>query len=216
VYSKCAKDMAHLLIECLLAIPFPYTNVLRKQINASSYTTTDYSYQFWIDFHVDANMQALPNWLDDMPLSWQIIAPNCPLLCQLFTKCGYIDRLEIINMAFSEINWEHVEHIHPMLDYEYDRQVIREKITNNTSEITKVNIIGDRIDWSQNLDGRIRTVSFRGCLIQKFVWNDAPMNCLINISEIVDHDYQFIIQSSDGNIEFKCAMIFLQWHRTVV
>lgn len=202
-------------IKCLLRIPFPYSHILQEQIEASIYTNTIFSGYFCIHFTPSETVNSLPHWLDAMPLSWQILTDSAPLLCQLFIKEGYIEKLEMIDLALNNIEWEKVWISEPLLDYEYDIWHVVNHLTDKQIIIRKVVHVGLSIDLVLELGNRHFVASFRECQVRKLKSEDLPFQCLLNICDHKMENYRFTVSSSNGLVDFDCASIFIQWHKMI-
>ena len=200
------------LLELLVTIPFPYSDILQRQINASSYKNT-FSLDFYcIHFEVKANVDALPSELDVMPLSWQFLIGKAPLQFQLFVKNGYIDSLEIINYAFDKINWDQIWSAVPLLDFEYNAQCIIDCFENKKIDINMMQCTGSRVDMDIDLEDKSFVVCFRGCYVRKLISSLPVKQCEITMRKMVGTQHRFSVSSNDGNIDFECALMFIQWH----
>lgn len=208
------KKMNQMLIEQLLAIPFPYSDILRVQVSAAALTTKEYSGYYCIHFEKIDKTICLPSWLDKMPLSWQIPTDDIPYLCQLFVKDGYIDMLEIIDMGFNEIKWEYVWTALPVFDYEFDEQNIYKHLTSKELFIEKILLCDDCIDLLIVVDDISLIASFRGCVVRRLASDNFPRACQIKFEQIYNTDYRYLVHTDDDVIDFDCAMVFLQYRST--
>ena len=201
------------LIKQLIAIPFPYSATLKEQTDAALFTVTITPSYYCVHFQLSTRVNTLPDWLDAMPLSWQFLVDEAPVLCQLFVKEGYIARLEIIDLTFNCIKWDKIWTASLLLDYEYNIHHIRKHLTHNELVINKVLHIGRSIDLSLEISGNRFVASFRGCQVRKLMPEALPTKCHLSIFDSPTNS--IAITSNVADIEFDCELCFIQWHKLI-
>lgn len=201
------------LINQLLAIPFPYGEILKEQTDTAVLTVTATSSHYCVYFQLSPRVNSFPDLLDAMPLSWQFLHEEAPVLCQLFIKEGYISRLEIIDFTLNGIRWDKIWTANPLLDYEYNMHHIRKHLTHHVLVINKILHIGRRIDLSLEVSGNRFVASFRGCHVRKLMQSSFPIKCHLCISDSKSNS--FAITSDVVGIDFDCELCFIQWHKLI-
>lgn len=200
------------LINLLLTIPFPDSKILYEQIYKSSCSNTVFPDYYCIHFKTDKFSNHLSYNLDEMPLSWQMIADGDPVLCQLFIKSGYVDKLEVMNLVYKDIPWEKVWEASLLLDFEYDIQNIINYIVGKEISINKILHFGGNLDLDIESQDKCFVVSFRNCKVRKL--KSASEQCVLSIDKLNDAGAsRYAVLSDNGAIDFDCDLIFIQWHK---
>lgn len=208
------------LIQLLLAvsesISFPFHAILKNQISASQITYSDSQYVYIIHFHPRCDVQRLPEWIDSMPLSWQVCIDDVPVLCQLFVDHnGYVEDLEIMDMGFEQINWEVFFEKPLCRNFEYNEQCVFNYLSAGPMTLEKIINSGRCVDFMLRNSTQNTVVSFRGCEIHRLPTAQLPMKANIQISKALDNKFRYSIHSTDTNIEFKCETIFIRLNAVI-
>ena len=210
-----AEQINRKLIELLLSIPFPYNDILKQQIEASTLSSTETPYVYSIHFHLAQSAQRFPEWLDIVPLSWQILVDNVPVTCELFLDNGYIEDLEIVDMGFERIQWDCFFDTSPCLDFEYSERHVYEFLSSESLILEKARNDSMKVDLLLKSSGKSIVASFRGCQTRRLDLSKLPAQVVFEISEAKEKEYKYTIRSSDGNIDFDCALLFLKLHAVI-
>lgn len=198
------------IIEHLLAIPFPYMDILRAQIQAAKLDNEIFPDCYRLRFEKKEKAPPLPQYVDAMPLSWQIPTNDVPLVFHLFTEGGYIRELEVVDMGLLKIDWKYIWDEGPILDFCYDEQLVSSFLMSRNFEIQKIICRAQSIDFIFKSSEEYDLASFRGCQVTKIFTDAVPMKAKFKICRPPDATGSFTIISSNGEIQFDCQLMFLR------
>lgn len=199
------------LISKLLQIPFPYCDILMQQINESEISFIESQSYACVTFIMAYTAPTFPVWLDNVPLSWQIVVDDIPTLCQVYTQNGYIEKLEVIDMGFEPIKWTRLFNEAIQFNQEFEEQRIIELLTTRETCIDKM-LVGKRsVDWMIKDNGRSAIVCFRDCEIHNLDTTAFTVKSVSIIKENQNGDHKYTVYSNDGKIDFVCSFMYIRW-----
>ena len=199
------------LVAHLLRIPFPFSNTLHAQIQAAKIDSESFPDLYRLYFRQEVAAPLFPQYLDMMPLSWQIPTNDAPVLIQLFIKDGFISELEVIDMGLSKIHWEYVWNTLPMLDFCYDLQTVKNLLSSGQCMIYKIMHSQNSIDLGIQSQEQKFVASFRGCQILTLPEDTVCLQAKLEFNNTT-RDGSIAVTSADKKIDFTCQLLFLQWH----
>lgn len=202
------------LIAHLLRIPFVFNNTLRSQLQVAKLDYESFPDLYRLYFRKDGESPLFPEYLDMMPLSWQILSGDAPLLIQLFIKDGFISELEVVNMGLGEIHWAYIWNAVPMLNFCYDLQAVEMFLSSEQHIIYRINYSQNSIDLGIQSQEQNVVASFRGCQIHVLPKNTEFLQTQFEFKNSTT-DSSILVTSTDGRISFTCQLPFLQWHATL-
>lgn len=209
------KKLINMLLSVSESTSFPFDTILKQQINASQITCATAQYTHTVHFRPSQDVRQFPSWLDTVPVSWQICIDNVPVTCELFISNGYIEDLEIVDMGFERIKWEHLFDTSPRVDFEYNEQYVYDYLSSEPLILEKVRNDSQNVDFMLNHGSKSTVASFRKCQIRRLNIPQFPVQVIFEIREACDEKYRYTIQSSDANIDFDCALLFLKLHTII-
>lgn len=196
------------LMEQLLSIPFPFTDILREQLAAAKVTNIIYPDCYCLQFAVTQQTRLLPAWLDTVPLSWQVLTQDAPIDCCLFVKDGYVDALEIVDMGMKPIDWALYWSLPPTMDYEFDPQIIGRRLESNDFAIEKVHIHNKSVDFQ--IANEALVLCLRDCAVQSLALEHFPVRGPFLLRSNPSGAYQFSLYSQDDTIRIDCNWVCMQ------
>lgn len=196
------------LIDQLLSIPFPFTDILRNQINASAITVKDLNDYFCIEFTPSKSEIPFPSWLPRVLLDWQLCVDGVPILGQLFQQNGFIQKYEIIDMGFTGIKWEYLLSSKPVPDTIYDLDEIIKILTATPVTILKAEERQNGIDVAMTKNGVYWVTCFRGCADCDLSSVKLPSTKQLSVS-VSQPERQYSITSCDGCVSFQFSEVYL-------
>ncbi len=220
------------LIQQLYAIPFPFHSTVQQQISAAHFTCTSFPDLFRIHFRIGADVPLLPEALDHLCLSWQIIPyPGGLYNGYLYARNGYIETLEIMDCMFEEISWDKVwaqpslitngqgDFLSPgslekgpirIIDYDYSEDHIFELLASPTSVILESYVYEHGIDWVMKDEcGRFK-LCFRSCNIRHHqIQNNIPLKPPYIGKTFNGHTLQ--LRENDSMVDFDFSLAFISY-----
>ena len=200
------------LASIMQSIPFIYSDILAEQITCSVLSNDEHTHYYCVFFDVSNAVRRLPPWTDVMPLSWQMLVNDVPVLFQLFIKNGFIDKLEIIDMGFQRIPWEDVWDADPILDFEYDNQYVCSYLTSAKVLVEKVHNNGCAIDLAIKSQRGYVIACFRNCHIRTL---ESNMQHWTRFNIICKENGKYSVSSTDYSIDFECSLLYLKLHTII-
>ena len=197
------------LLEYLCCIPFPYADILKKQVKTSAITHSAHPGCYQIYFTPDKQAPQFPLWLNAMPLSWHVFVDSVPVDFLLFIKEGFLECLEVIDMDFREINWEYIWSAPIVERFEYDAASVCNIVNGKDISVSHIHISPPHICFAVVINARTADLTFKNCVVRKMVKNGDSNQHKLKITHTL---FGFSIQSSDLDIDFDCKNMFLEWN----
>lgn len=203
------SNLAKKVTDYLLSSSFPYSKIVEQQVANAHVKEEEFPGYYSITYIPDEKKEALPLWLDSMFLSWQVCGDNMHVGILLFQRKGYVERLEIIEMAGRFIDWDIILSLSPLCEFRYDINDIRAYLSSSIY-VTKMQSVHNQVTIGAQTNDCMCGIILHKCGVVNLANNEIPFSCELKIESRADSEYRYHVFTLNNEISVFCKEIVLR------